>query len=156
MTISPHYRVVVKRVFYNVIKPLRRLYWFVARPDTLGVKCLIEHEGKFLCIRNSYYPYWTFPGGGVNEDELPVQTAQREAFEEVGIDIAHWKEIGEYESRREHKKDVVYCFYAQVSDAVFQIDNDEVIEACWFSEDEIPENQSFAVEEVLRLYKTLR
>ncbi len=128
----------------------------MVRPHTLGVKCLIEHEGKFLCIRNSYYPYWTLPGGGVGKNELPKQTARRETLEEVGIDAADWKEIGEYQSRREHKKDVVHCFYVEVESPEFQIDNDEVIEARWFSEDEIPENRSFAVEEVLALYEGSR
>lgn len=141
-----------KRVFYLLVKPLRRLYWFVMRPYTRGVKCLIEHEGKFLFIRNSYYPPWTFPGGGVDRGELPVHTARREALEEVGIDIEEWKDIGEYQSRREHKKDVVYCFYAKVESPEFQIDNDEVIEARWFSKDEIPKNRSFAVEEVFELF----
>lgn len=146
----------LKRLLYKFIQPFRKLYWFVVRPNTLGVKCLIEHEGKFLCIRNSYYPYWTFPGGAADKGELPEQTARREALEEVGIDTADWKEIGEYQSRREHKKDVVYCFYTQVRSSDFQIDNDEVIEARWFSKDEIPENQSFAVEEVLALYEASR
>lgn len=116
---------------------------------------MIEYQGKFLCIRNSYYPYWTFPGGGVDKGELPAQTARREALEEVGIDVESWKEIGEYQSRREHKKDVVYCFYAKVESPEFQIDNDEVIEARWFSRDEIPKDRSFAVEEVFKLFSSV-
>lgn len=92
----------------------------------------------------------------MDKGERPVETAHREALEEVGIDTADWKEIGEYQSRREHKKDVVYCFYVMVASPEFQIDNDEVSEARWFSKDEIPENRSFAVEEVLTLYGASR
>lgn len=142
----------LRRLFYRVIKPIRKVYWFVCRPETVGVKCLIEHDGKFLCILNSYYPKWTFPGGGVGRKETLLQAARRESLEEVGVDIEDWRLLGEYHSEREYKRDVVYCFHAVAPNSEFMIDNDEVVEAGWFSTDEIPNPRSFAVKEVLSLF----
>lgn len=78
----------MKSFFYKIINPFRTVYWFVFRPKTTGVKCLIEYDEKFLMIRNSYgHKQWTFLGGGVNRNELLKKAAQREAKEEVDIDI---------------------------------------------------------------------
>lgn len=142
----------LKRLFYKVLNPFRKLYWYIFKPKTIGVKCLIESEGKFLCILNSYYPMWTFPGGGVNRKETSLEAAKRETLEEVGLDIQEWTLLGEYHSEREFKRDVVYCFHSNIKITNFRIDNDEVIEAGWFSEAEIPEPRSFAVEKVFELY----
>ena len=137
-----------------MINPFRTAYWFIFRPKTMGVKCLIENNEKFLMIRNSYgHRQWTFPGGGVDRNELPENAAQRETREEVGIEVTNLVPLGEYFSTRQYKKDTVYCFYAKVHSSYFKIDNDEVSEATWFSEADIPGRRSSAVDKVLNLYR---
>jgi 8-oxo-dGTP pyrophosphatase MutT (NUDIX family) len=48
--------------------------------------------------------YFIFPGGGVDEGELPEQAAVREAMEELGIEIAIKRKVAEvhlgYKSRQ--------------------------------------------------------
>lgn len=38
-------------ILYRAADRLRRIYWFVARPATRGVKCVVEHDGSILMIR---------------------------------------------------------------------------------------------------------
>ncbi|MEK7195749.1 MAG: NUDIX domain-containing protein, partial [Patescibacteria group bacterium] len=75
-----------KRILYKIVHPLMRFYWFLVHPKTSGVKCLIEHDGKFLVIRNTYGEmHWTLPGGGIKKGESPEQAVLREVKEEVRI-----------------------------------------------------------------------
>lgn len=120
----------------------------------MGVKILIENNGRFLMIRNNYgRRQWTLPGGGVNKNELPKRAAQREVREEVGVEISDSIPLGEYFSTRQYKKDTVYCFYVNVHSDYFKIDNNEVSEAAWFGENSIPTECSSAVDKVLNLYR---
>lgn len=49
---------------------------------------IIENAtGEALIVKASYKPYWTFPGGIVDEDESPLDAACRETFEEVGLRV---------------------------------------------------------------------
>jgi ADP-ribose pyrophosphatase YjhB (NUDIX family) len=140
------------RFAYNVAARVRRLYWFVFRPDTRGVKCLIEHDGRWLLIRNSYGPgHWTLPGGAVGRREVPEAAAIREVQEEVGIELHSVRPIGFYRSDREYKHDTVYCFSARVATPDHRIDDREVIAAAWFSPTELPTHRSRAIDRIVKL-----
>ncbi len=107
-------------------------------------------------IRNSYgCKHWTFPGGSKKKNETPEAGAKREAKEEVGIFLENLVYLGDYFSRRQHKRDTVYCFYSKIDSDLFQIDNDEIEEGRWFALETIPEFHSAAVEDLLALYKKL-
>jgi 8-oxo-dGTP pyrophosphatase MutT (NUDIX family) len=147
-------KIIIKRSYYKIIRPFRKAYWFLVRPETHGAKILIEHNGNFLFIRNSYgKKLWTFPGGGKDKNESPQEAAHRETLEEVGIVLSESTYLGEYTSRRQHKRDTVYCFHGVVSNSNYHIDPQEIEEAKWFPLSNIPEPTSFAVSEVLELYK---
>ena len=112
----------------------------------------MEHDGRWLMIRNTYGGgYWTLPGGGVRRREKPADAARREVLEEVGIRLASVEEIGSYFSTRHYSKDTVHCFRANVDEPTHQIDRREVLEAAWFRPEEIPDFHGAAVDEVLRL-----
>jgi 8-oxo-dGTP pyrophosphatase MutT (NUDIX family) len=146
----------IKKLFYKLVLPIRKIYWFIFSPKTYGGKALIEYNGKFLMIRNSYgLKHWTFPGGSKKKNETPEAGTKREAQEEVGIPLENLVFLGTYFSRRQHKRDTVYCFYGKADSDFFQIDNKEVEDARWFSLEEMPKFHSVSVEEVLALYKKL-
>ena len=48
---------------------------------------LEDADGRLLIVKANYKPYWTVPGGIIDEGETPKQAAAREVFEEVGIRI---------------------------------------------------------------------
>ena len=74
------------RLFYKIINPFRKLYWFIFRPKIRGVKCVIEYNDSILLVRISYaHKGWTLPGGGVKRRETFEEAARREAKEETGI-----------------------------------------------------------------------
>ena len=58
----------------------------VARPSSAGV--IIENAaGEALLLKAHYKPYWSFPGGWVEDTQTPLQAALRELQEEVGIEL---------------------------------------------------------------------
>ncbi len=122
------------------INPLRKLYWFVFRPQTRGAKMLIERNGRLLMIRNTYgHKNWTFPGGGVAKNESYKEAAIREAWEEVGIRVRNCTFIGQYINTHQYKIDTVECYYTKTTSDNFQIDPGEIMEAKWIKPHQIPQ-----------------
>ena len=140
------------RLIYKIADPIRKTYWFVVRPHTKGVKCLVEHNGKVLLVQLSYVSSgWSIPGGGVEVGEEFVDAARRECWEELGIDAYEWRKIGEYSNSAEHKNDVIECFHTRVESPLFEIDEAEVVEAQWFDPHDLPKNVRPHVRGILRM-----
>lgn len=112
----------------------------------------MECEGKILMIKNAYgKSAWTFPGGAVNKNELPETAAKREMMEEVGIQIYRLKKIGELLNTREYKKDTIHCYTGNISEGALKIDQYEILEAGWFSKDDLPVGISSIAKQILSL-----
>ncbi len=136
---------------------LRTLYYFVFRPHTSGVKCLVESHGEFLLVRISYgHKCWTVPGGGIKRGESPERAAARELKEEAGVAANNIQSIGSFLNTREYKKDTVYVYLAQADSRKFEVDGFEVLEAGWFKRDELPQNRSYTVDIIFDLYDKAR
>ncbi len=140
------------RFAYGIAARLRVVYWFVFRPKTKGVKCLVQYNDQWLMIRNSYGTgQWTFPGGAIARHETPEDAAIREVHEEVGIALENVQPIGFYQSNRQYKHDTVYCFIARVSQPDHHVDEVEVIASGWFAPAQLPSNRGKAVDQVVKL-----
>jgi Ser/Thr protein kinase RdoA (MazF antagonist)/8-oxo-dGTP pyrophosphatase MutT (NUDIX family) len=145
------------KFLYKIANSIRRTYWYIFRPHTKGVKCLIECDGEYLLIQTSYSgKYWTLAGGGVDRNETPEMAAIREVKEELGIVLTSAKQIGQYESALEYKRDTVHLFYSQVSSKDFNQNSGEVSDARWFSQSELPENRSRALKETLAILYVMK
>ena len=77
---------------------------------------LIEKDGRYLLIKRSkikrglpnvYPSYWDISGGSVEENELPIEAALREAMEEVNQKIRIDRIIYE-DSQFDSEKDTVF------------------------------------------------
>jgi ADP-ribose pyrophosphatase YjhB (NUDIX family) len=143
-----------KRLFLKSAYPLLKVYWFLFRPKTEGVRCLITKGNKILLIQHSYgSSRWSVPGGGVKAKESLASAASREVFEEVGIKISSIKNLGHIFHDAEYKKDTVWIFHTEVMSDDFKIDELEIINAQWFSLNNLPENSSQHLRKFLSFYR---
>mgnify|MGYP000916820515 CR=1 FL=1 len=128
---------------YKIILQLRKIYWFICRPKTQGVKVVIECKDEILMIKNTYGKnVWTFPGGGIEKDEDPITAAKREVKEEVGIIISDLRDVGKLSNEREYKRDTIYCFQALVDTKLVSTNLNEIKEAFWFNKNHLPSDMS--------------
>lgn len=58
----------------------------VARPASAGV-VVYNIAGQALVLKANYKPYWSFPGGWIEDGQTPLQAAIRELQEETGVVI---------------------------------------------------------------------
>jgi 8-oxo-dGTP pyrophosphatase MutT (NUDIX family) len=143
----------VQQLFLKTAYPLLKVYWFLLRPNTIGVRCLITSGNNILLIQHSYgSSRWSVPGGGIKSSESLADAAKREVFEEVGIRISAVKNIGEVFYDAEYKKDPIWIFHTEVMSDDFKIDGLEIMNAQWFPMDDLPENSSQLLQQFLSLY----
>jgi len=116
-----------------------RVYWRVARPTVVGVKCVVTNDGDVLLVRHTYGSRaWDFPGGTVRRRELPLDAARREMHEELGRRIDDWQELGALNMHTYHHRDNLHLFRAGIGDREIDIDLIELAEAVWFAPDRLP------------------
>jgi len=59
---------------------------------------------------------WELPGGKVEEEELPEQTAIREIYEELGVEVNLIRSIGKGEFEDDENEYEYFWFLAEVAD----------------------------------------
>ena len=116
-----------------------RVYWFVARPTVVEVKCVVVHDDDVLLVRHTYgHRSWDLPGGTVRRREVPAVAARREMREELGRQIDDWRELGVLYVTTSHHRDNLHMFEARIPDRRIDIDLTELAEADWFRRDQLP------------------
>jgi ADP-ribose pyrophosphatase YjhB (NUDIX family) len=143
-----------KRIIYKIAYPIARLYWFIFRPLSFGVKCVVECDGQILLVKNSYTRtnQWTFPGGGIKNNEDRITAVKREIKEETGIILSNPKYLGNFFTEQEYKRDTVYVFSETVPNKDIKTETSEILEAKWFNKNELPPILSPSVSKVLKIY----
>jgi ADP-ribose pyrophosphatase YjhB (NUDIX family) len=112
-----------------------KLYWKLRHPTTHGAHVALWNRGEVLLVRNSYVPYYVFPGGYVRHGETARRAAQRELLEEVGVAASPDElklvldENHEWEGKKEHTE--IYALDVAERPNV-QVDHREVVEASWW------------------------
>jgi ADP-ribose pyrophosphatase YjhB (NUDIX family) len=139
-----------------VLHLLRRLYWRLLRPRTLGVKCLVLRDGRVLLVRTTYDRYWSLPGGGVERGESFADAARREVREETGLVLTSPRLLHVYLSHREGKEDHVALFVAECPTREPRPDGREVAEAAFFDPAALPEETSPATRRRIADYQAGR
>lgn len=141
-------------IFRKFFVVIRKLYWFIFRPETKGVKVIVECGGDWLLIKNSYgKKLWTFPGGAVEKREMPEDSAKREVCEEIGIEVSGIREIGRFLNTAEYKKDTVYCYVAVAIEKDIVKDRGEIKEAKWFHRRSLPSEMSPIAQKISKFYQ---
>lgn len=106
----------------------------------LGVNIAILQEEKILLTKRQDFEVWCLPGGEVNDGETLAQAAMREAYEEVGLIVKLERLVGihsrpQFLSRGSH----VVVFAARAIGGVLTIQPEEVLEARFFTQQELPD-----------------
>jgi ADP-ribose pyrophosphatase YjhB (NUDIX family) len=135
----------MKPLLFKAGYPFLKIYWFVVRPSTFGVKCIVEWDGKILLIRNTYGKWgWTFPGGGIKKGESLEDAVRREVKEETGIEIVDLKNVEKFFMTWEYKRDTITVFTAKAASFTIEPQASEIAAAQWFDKQSLPELSSFA------------
>ena len=115
-----------------------RIYCYIFRPKTLGVRIMLIQNGQVLLIRQTYLSGWYMPGGGVKRGETLAQTARREAYEEVGAEMGVLKLLGTYTHFGDQKSDHNVLFLC--TDFTLKEKHDkEIAEVRFFPLDTLPD-----------------
>ncbi|HZU61408.1 MAG TPA: NUDIX domain-containing protein [Solirubrobacteraceae bacterium] len=131
----------LRRLGYRSAYCALRVYWFLARPSSRGVKCVLTHGEYVLLVRHTYGPgSWELPGGGLRRGEEPVAAARREMSEELGLAIEDWTRQGETVVAFDHHRDRVQFFTAELPEPQLEVNQAELAEVRWFSRRQLPPN----------------
>jgi ADP-ribose pyrophosphatase YjhB (NUDIX family) len=122
---------------------LRRGYWFVVRPVSVGVLGLVVDEaGRVLLVELTYRHGWYLPGGGVKRKEALDDALRRELREEVGIELtAAPRLLGVYWNFAEQKSDYAAVFIVEHWSRK-PARSLEIAADGFFAPDELPEDTS--------------
>ncbi|MEW6030886.1 MAG: NUDIX domain-containing protein [Chloroflexota bacterium] len=82
-----------------------RLYVFIVRPVTVGVRVMLVRDGQVLLVRHTYVGGWYLPGGGLKRGETVEDAARREVREETGAVLGEVSLLGIYSYFEEFKND---------------------------------------------------
>lgn len=130
-----------QRWLFGRERPVCDACGFVQFVDPKVAVAVVVTEGdRVLLIRRGVPPrqgFWAMPAGFVEVDELPEQTAVREAQEETGLDVALDGLLAIRRMSNPDKPGMLIYFRAHAvgGDLCAQ---DDVTEARWFAADEIP------------------
>ena len=101
---------------------------------------VIEKDGKFLLVQEkkpSAYGLWNLPAGKAEKQFTLEENAIKEAKEETGFDVEIIREIGVF--HKEGQESVKHAFQAKIIGGALDIPEDEIMDARWFSFEEIEE-----------------
>jgi ADP-ribose pyrophosphatase YjhB (NUDIX family) len=115
----------------------RRVYWFLVRPVTLGVRILMVKDGQVVLVRHSYQDAWFLPGGGVKRGETLEEAIRRETAEECGADLHQVCFVGTYANFVEHRSDHVSLFLSR-DFSLQQVNDLEIEMVAAFPLDQLP------------------
>lgn len=139
----------------RLVNAIRRLYWWLVRPKTRGVRGIVLNDhGEILLARHRYLKGWYLPGGKVGRKEDAPTALQREIQEETGIKgalVGHL--VGTYTSEQEYKRDSIEVFFVRVSDSLSQRLDLEVEDARFFPIDSLPSDISPATQRRIAEYR---
>jgi 8-oxo-dGTP pyrophosphatase MutT (NUDIX family) len=132
---------------------LQRLKWRILRPLTVGVRVLMEQDGRVVLVKHTYDELWYLPGGGVERKETLEEAVRREAMEEVGAELGQLRLLGAYTSFSEYKSDHVLVFVCH-DFTLTGVTDGEIARFGLFDLEILPEDTSPATRRRIQEYRT--
>lgn len=131
--ISPYLRDLRKRIGHDM----------VLMPSAVAL--IWDDQGRLLLMRNKDTGQWQTVGGGLDPDEAPEDAAEREALEEVGVEVELTALRGVVGGKgfrilypnQDEVSYVAIVYDAKVIGGEVKPDDEEASEAKWFSKSEL-------------------
>jgi len=126
--------------------------WIYFVDPKVAAAVLVEENGRVLLVRRVNEPFrglWTLPAGFVNGGEDPARAAERECFEETGLNV-QVNRVSEIIYGREHERgaDFVIVYIADVlGGKLSPADDADAVE--WFDWNHLPPLAFKATQQVL-------
>lgn len=101
--------------------------------------CLVRPDGRICLVQHSYSPGWGLPGGMIDGDEQPGETAVREMREELTVEIL--VEGHAIPVRSPGRKHFNYLYRIALDEAAATTvapNSPEISAAEWFAVDALP------------------
>ena len=125
-------RALVLRAFARLPRAGRLWLVRIASPAyTVGALCLVEHEGRFLMLRQLHRRGWTLPGGLLARGESPDQAVARELAEETGLHAEPGWPVATVVEPRARRVDVL--FHVVVEQRPAAQPRGEAVQAAWLT-----------------------
>ena len=98
---------------------------------------IIIEEGKILLLYRKDEKHWEVPGGKVEENESPTQTAVREAREEIGVEIELERPF--YTGEFQHNDEIFEWngYISSIKEGRPSLEEEKFKELKWFSREEL-------------------
>jgi 8-oxo-dGTP pyrophosphatase MutT (NUDIX family) len=109
-----------------------------SRTLKLVAGCILQKDGKYLLVQEKLpkaYGKWNLPAGHVDLGESIADAAVREVQEETGLAVLADKEV--FSEAIPERDREFHIFTAQIIGGTLVIQPDEILDAQWFSLDEI-------------------
>jgi 8-oxo-dGTP pyrophosphatase MutT (NUDIX family) len=132
---------------------LERLKLRILKPVTIGVRVLMEQDGRVVLVWHSYEELWYLPGGGVDRDETLEAALRREAREELGAELGQLRLLGAYSNFAEYKSDHTLIFVCH-DFALAGAKGREIDRFGFFDLEDLPEDISPATRRRIEEYRT--
>lgn len=131
----------MRSTLLNLAHTIRKFWWKVRKPQTLGVKVLVRNSrGEILLVKPAYASSWQIPGGGVEKFEHPRRAGIREIREETGLQLYedHMVLKDVFISHHEGKSDCVIFYEATCGEVEATPDGIEIESAQFFAPSALP------------------
>jgi ADP-ribose pyrophosphatase YjhB (NUDIX family) len=120
-------------------------HWNDAKPCA---SALVVDQARLLLVRRAQDPWkglWDVPGGFCDSDEHPIQTAEREILEEIGLRVVVTGFLGMWlDDYGGTKRTLNIYYHAKLSGPRdVAIDPSEIMEMKWFLPSDLPDRLAF-------------
>lgn len=109
------------------------------KEDYVGAGIVYVTPDKKILLLQKENGKWTFPGGHREPNEEPWQTAQRECFEELGMN-PDGEILGKLKITKEEIKKPVYSFFKKVKKEFVPNLSSEHKDYCWIKFSKVKES----------------
>lgn len=149
----PFWQRTIREVYYSMSNPLKWAYWEYCKPNGLGVKVFISNNDRLLLLKIGYgHKNWVLPGGAVDRGETTLAAAVRELEEESGLEINDLKFLKTTDRQKGSGVVELHYFYSETDQENIIIDDQEIVDAGWFTLDNVPKNVRPILEKEIQLY----